>query len=137
MERFYGLWRVQLDKSVGFEEVAQLFGWTEERLKMVSSLEYTMLLQSCGERDRCFLDYGIVSTEYFYKLGEPFDFAGVDGQRQKWCTVTLEDGKLVETYVSEEGIKWRTDRELNGSNMKAITTFEISGAKCIQWLTKA
>ncbi|BFZ05825.1 hypothetical protein BsWGS_08864 [Bradybaena similaris] len=136
MDRFYGLWRVQLDKSVGFTEIARLFGWSEEKLKMMSTLDYTLLLEtSPGDKGRCLVDYGVLKTEFLFKLGEPFDFLGADGTQAK-CTVNLEDGVLIENYISGEGIKWRTERVLDGTNMKAITSFEISDVKCIQELVK-
>lgn len=37
------------------------------------------------------------------------------------CTVNLEDGKLIESYVTDEGAKWRTERIVDGTVMKAVS----------------
>uniref|UniRef100_A0A0B7BQZ8 Cytosolic fatty-acid binding proteins domain-containing protein n=1 Tax=Arion vulgaris TaxID=1028688 RepID=A0A0B7BQZ8_9EUPU len=135
MDNFYGSWKVQLDKTVGVAEVGKLFGWTEEKQQQISSLDYTLLIEASGDKTRCFLDYGAISLEFFFKLGEPFDYTGADGTQAK-CTVVLDGGRLVESYVSDAGPKWQTERALNGSTMTATTTFEGADVKCIQVLVK-
>ncbi|BFZ20232.1 hypothetical protein BsWGS_23271 [Bradybaena similaris] len=136
MDGFYGNWKVQLEKTVGVAEIGKLLGWTEEKQKMVSSLEYTLLIEAAGDKTRSLIDYGAIKLEFVFKLGEPFDYTGADGTKAK-CTVTLENGNLVENYVTDEGIKWRTERVANGASVSATTTFDgHPDVKCVQHLIK-
>ncbi|KAK3782070.1 hypothetical protein RRG08_007751 [Elysia crispata] len=52
MENVYGKWKVAVDRTTGVAEIGKLFGWTEEKQKMFSSLEYTMLLEASGDKHR-------------------------------------------------------------------------------------
>ncbi|RUS74186.1 hypothetical protein EGW08_018054 [Elysia chlorotica] len=139
MENVYGKWKVAVDRTTGVAEIGKLFGWTEEKQKMFSSLEYTMLLEASGDKHRCYLDYGAMTMEFLFKLGEPFDYTGADGTKAK-CTVTLQgDNKLVDRYRTPEGASWQTVREVDkeAGTMKTTTTFDgFPDVACVQQLVK-
>ncbi|CAL1548322.1 unnamed protein product [Lymnaea stagnalis] len=136
MDAFYGTWKVQLDKTTGVAEIGKLFGWNEEKMAAVTTMEYTLLIEKTADGSRCVVDYGVVRKEFSFKLGEPFDYTGVDGTNAK-CTVVVDGGQLLENFKAAEGVTWKTVREINGANMKATTTFGGNeDVKCVQELIK-
>ncbi|GFN79716.1 fatty acid-binding protein, muscle [Plakobranchus ocellatus] len=84
-------------------------------------------------------DYGAMKMEFFFKLGEPFDYTGADGTKAK-CTVTLEgENKLVDRYKTPEGASWQTVRVVDKSAglMKTTTTFDgFPAVACVQQLVR-
>ncbi|XP_055898047.1 fatty acid-binding protein, heart-like [Biomphalaria glabrata] len=136
MDAFYGTWKVQLDKTTGVQEFGKLFGWTDEKISQFLSMEYTLQVQATADGTRCIVDYGVVKLEFSFKLGEPFDYTGVDGLKAK-CTPTLDGGKLLETFQTDAGIAWKTVREVSGSTMTAVTSLVGNdNVKCIQVFQK-
>uniref|UniRef100_A0A0B6ZDM0 Lipocalin/cytosolic fatty-acid binding domain-containing protein n=1 Tax=Arion vulgaris TaxID=1028688 RepID=A0A0B6ZDM0_9EUPU len=136
MERFYGNWKVQLDKTMGVAEIGKLMGWTQEIQTLFATLNYVLLIEASGNNTRCCIDYGVVKIEFFFTLGEVFDYKSAEGTKSK-CTIILDDGKLVESYVTDEGAQWRTERVLNGTSMTATTMFAgHPNIKCVQTLLK-
>ncbi|KAH9487769.1 Fatty acid-binding protein, brain [Bulinus truncatus] len=119
MDAFCGAWKVQLDKSTGVEEFGRLFGWTEEKAKQYSSLQYTVEYTDDGKR--CVVDYGVQKLEFTFKLGEQFEYTGIDGLKAK-CTPALDGNKLIENFETDSGLAWKTVREVNGSTMTAVST---------------
>ncbi|KAH9498988.1 hypothetical protein Btru_004136 [Bulinus truncatus] len=136
MDSFYGTWKVQLDKTTGVQEFGKLFGWTEEKIKQFSSMEYTLKVEATADGSRCVVDYGVVKLEFTFKLGEQFDYTGVDGLKAK-CTPVLDGNKLVENFSTDSGVAWKTVREVSGSTMTAVTTLVGNDdVKCVQVFQK-
>ncbi|XP_059138905.1 fatty acid-binding protein, liver-like [Physella acuta] len=136
MEAFYGLWTVDLSKTSGVAEIGKLFGWTEDKIQAFSTTGYTLLIEASGDGNRCLVDYGVVKMEFNFKLGEPFDYTGLDGVKAK-CTVELSGSGLVENFSTAEGATWKTTREVTGNNMKATTVFGgQESVKCVQEFKK-
>ncbi|KAH9498989.1 Fatty acid-binding protein, intestinal [Bulinus truncatus] len=134
MDAFCGAWKVQLDKSTGVEEFRELFSWTEEKAKQYSSLQYTVEYTDDGKR--CVVDYGVQKLEFIFKLGEQFEYTGIDGLKAK-CTPALDGNKLIENFETDSGLAWKTVREVNGSTMTAVTTLVGNDdVKCVQVLNK-
>uniref|UniRef100_A0A2C9KQP6 Uncharacterized protein n=1 Tax=Biomphalaria glabrata TaxID=6526 RepID=A0A2C9KQP6_BIOGL len=94
MDAFYGTWKVQLDKTTGVQEFGKLFGWTDEKISQFLSMEYTLQVQATADGTRCIVDYGVVKLEFSFKLGEPFDYTGVDGLKAKVMQTSRESTKL-------------------------------------------
>ncbi|KAI8779158.1 fatty acid-binding protein, heart, partial [Biomphalaria glabrata] len=98
MDAFYGTWKVQLDKTTGVQEFGKLFGWTDEKISQFLSMEYTLQVQATADGTRCIVDYGVVKLEFSFKLGEPFDYTGVDGLKAKVMQTSQEITKLNGSY---------------------------------------
>uniref|UniRef100_A0A0B6ZZK4 Lipocalin/cytosolic fatty-acid binding domain-containing protein n=1 Tax=Arion vulgaris TaxID=1028688 RepID=A0A0B6ZZK4_9EUPU len=131
-----GTWQVDLSKTAGLDDFARVMGFTPERTEKYKNLDYTVSISKDGDTYKIEVDFkgAVPKASYSLKIGQEIDYKSVDGYTAK-LTLSVEDGKSVESYVyAEKGLKWTVTRSVEGNVMIAVT--KIGDAVLTQTLNK-
>ncbi|BFZ20378.1 hypothetical protein BsWGS_23417 [Bradybaena similaris] len=131
-----GTWQVDLSKTTGLEDFARVMGFPPERTERYRKLDYAVTVSQSGDAYKIDVDFkgAVPNSSYTLKVGETIDYKSIEGYTAK-LTLTVENGKSVETYVyTEKNISWKVTRSVEGNVMTAVT--EVGDATLTQVLNR-
>ncbi|RUS87352.1 hypothetical protein EGW08_004894 [Elysia chlorotica] len=135
MDAGFGKWKVDMDRSQGVEEYALASGTPKEYCTKEVISKSVVTISMDGDEFVSKTEVpGMPAREIRFKIGVPFEYEAADGRKFK-ITTTYEDGKIVETVVTDKGEEAVTVREFIGDEIKATTT--SMGKTSVQYMVKA
>ncbi|GFO49552.1 fatty acid-binding protein [Plakobranchus ocellatus] len=133
---FIGSWKLDPSKNVGMEAFGKAMGLPPDQVENYNKLSYVVTMTQDGEKFTVSVDFAgaMPNRSYTMKLGETIDYNSAAGVTAK-LTVTMDNGKVLETYENEEKkTKWTVQRSVAGNEMTAVT--KLGDATLTQVLIK-
>ncbi|BHF79988.1 Lipocalin / cytosolic fatty-acid binding protein [Sparganum proliferum] len=119
MDAFLGSWK--LDHSDGFDEVMGRLGVNFVVRKAGNTLKPTLTITKDGDRYKMVSSSTFKTTQFEFKLGEPFEETTPDGRKVK-STITMDGNTMKQVQVGDKTTE--IERMIEGDHLKTIVRVE-------------